>query len=206
MILWINGSFGAGKTTVAHELQRRLPDAFVYDPENVGYFLRKNAPEVCRTEDFQDVPLWREFNYETLKWMEGTYPGVILAPMTINRQQYFDEIIGRLVKDGVPVRHVILWAERETILRRLQIRNLRPRMMWRSVMKKESFAVKAIPRSLAFFASRPGEEKIITDSLTVDQVVEAVAARCGLALKEDRRSGLKRRLDRVGTLLGHIRG
>ena len=43
MILWLNGSFGAGKTTVAHELQRRLPDAFVYDPENVGYFLRKNA-------------------------------------------------------------------------------------------------------------------------------------------------------------------
>lgn len=84
MILWLNGSFGAGKTTVAHELQRRLPDAFVYDPENVGYFLRKNAPEVCRTEDFQDVPLWRDFNYETLKWIAGTYPGVILAPMTLN--------------------------------------------------------------------------------------------------------------------------
>ena len=79
-------------------------------------------------------------------------------------------------------------------------------MMWRSVMKKESFAVKAIPRSLAFFAARPEEEKIDTDCLTVDQVVEAVAARCGLALKEDGRSALKKRLDRVETLLGHIRG
>lgn len=95
MILWLNGSFGAGKTTVAYELQWRLEKAFVYDPENIGYFLRENAPEECRTPDFQDVRLWRDFNYETLKWVAGTYPGVIIAPMTINRQQYFDEIIGR---------------------------------------------------------------------------------------------------------------
>lgn len=199
MILWLNGSFGAGKTTVAHELQRRLPDAFVYDPENVGYFLRKNAPEVCRTEDFQDVPLWRDFNYETLKWIAGTYPGVILVPMTLNRQQYFDEIIGRLVRDGVVVHHVILWAGRETLLKRLGKRSL-------GRLSREEFAVRAIGKSLAFFATRPEGEKILTDDLTVDQVVEAVAARWGLALKEDGRSGLKKRLDRAGTLLGHIRG
>lgn len=124
MILWLNGSFGAGKTTVAHELQKRLERAYVYDPENIGYFLRKNAPEECRTPDFQDVPLWRDFNYETLKWIAGTYPGVIIAPMTLNRGQYFDEIIGRLQKDGVPVCHVILWAGRETLLRRLKKRSL----------------------------------------------------------------------------------
>lgn len=206
MILWLNGSFGAGKTTVAHELQRRLEKAFVYDPENIGYFLRKNAPEECRTPDFQDVPLWRDFNYETLKWIAGTYPGVIIVPMTINRGQYFDEIIGRLKKDGVPVCHVILWASRETILKRLRIRNLRPRMMWRGVMKKESFAVKAIPRSLDFFAARPEEEKIVTDDLTVDQAVEAVAKRCGLPLKEDRRTRLRKSLDRGKVLLEHIRG
>lgn len=199
MILWLNGSFGAGKTTVAHELQRRLPDAFVYDPENVGYFLRKNAPEVCRTEDFQDVPLWRDFNYETLKWIAGTYPGVVIAPMTLNRQQYFDEIIGRLVRDGVVVHHVILWAGRETLLKRLGKRSL-------GRLSREEFAVRAIGKSLAFFASRPEEEKILTDDLTVDQVVEAVAARWGLVLKEDGRSGLKKRLDRLGTMLGHIRG
>lgn len=198
MILWLNGSFGAGKTTVAHELQRRLGDAFVYDPENVGYFLRKNAPEVCRTEDFQDVPLWRAFNYETLKWIAGTYPGVIIAPMTLNRQQYFDEIIGRLVQDGVPVRHIILWAGRETLLKRLRKRSL-------GRLSREEFAVRAIGRSLAFFATRPEEEKVLTDDLTVDQAVEAVAARCGLALKADGRSGLKKRLDRTGTLLGHLR-
>ena len=206
MILWLNGSFGAGKTTVAYELQKRLEKAFVYDPENIGYFLRKNAPEECKTPDFQDIPLWRDFNYETLRWIAGTYPGVVIVPMTINRGQYFDEIIGRLQKDGVPVCHVILWASRKTLLKRLRIRNLRPRMMWRSVMKKESFAVKAIPRSLDFFATRPEEEKIVTDDLTVDQVVEVVAKRCGLPLEEDRRTRLRKGLDRGKVLLEHIRG
>jgi uridine kinase len=31
VIIWINGGFGAGKTTLAEELHRRLPDAVVYD-------------------------------------------------------------------------------------------------------------------------------------------------------------------------------
>lgn len=199
MILWLNGAFGAGKTTVAHELQRRLDDAFVYDPENIGYFLRENAPTVCRTPDYQDVPLWREFNCETLKWMAETYPGVIIAPMTLYRQDYFDQIVGRLQQDGVPVRHVVLWASRETLLRRLKKRSL-------GRLSGEAFGVRAIEKCLTFFATRPAEERIDTDRLSVDQVVETVAARCGLTLREDRRSGLKKGLDRARTLVEHIRG
>jgi hypothetical protein len=39
VIIWINGGFGAGKTTLAKELHRRLPDAVVYDAEDVGLML-----------------------------------------------------------------------------------------------------------------------------------------------------------------------
>lgn len=198
MILWINGSFGAGKTTVAYELERWLEKAFVYDPENIGYFLRKNAPEECKTSDFQDISLWREFNYQTLKWMEETYPGVILAPMTINREPYFDEIVSRLRTEGVEIRHIILSASRETLLKRLKKRSL-------GRLSREEFAVQAIEKSLDFFAFRPEEEKVVTDFLTVDQVVEQVAGRCGLILKEDRRSWMKRYLDRGKVMLEHIR-
>jgi hypothetical protein len=31
MMIWINGAFGAGKTTLAEELHRRLPDALAFD-------------------------------------------------------------------------------------------------------------------------------------------------------------------------------
>ena len=59
MIIWINGGFGAGKTTLAAELHRRLPDAVVYDPEDVGVMLWK---WMRPNDDFQDLPSWRSWS------------------------------------------------------------------------------------------------------------------------------------------------
>ncbi|WP_381789948.1 hypothetical protein [Streptomyces niveus] len=39
MIVRVNGSFGAGKTTLAAEPHKRWPDALLYDPERVGMVL-----------------------------------------------------------------------------------------------------------------------------------------------------------------------
>jgi predicted kinase len=55
MIIWINGGFGAGKTTLAEELHRRLPEAVVYNPEDVGLMLWKWMPP---NGDFQHLPNW----------------------------------------------------------------------------------------------------------------------------------------------------
>ena len=38
-LIWINGAFGSGKTQTAYELNARISDSFVYDPENMGYFI-----------------------------------------------------------------------------------------------------------------------------------------------------------------------
>ena len=64
MIIWLNGAFGAGKTQTAWELRRRMADAYVYDPENAGFFIRKNLPPSLLTGDFQDYPMWRAFNLD----------------------------------------------------------------------------------------------------------------------------------------------
>ena len=205
MLIWINGAFGAGKTTTAYELRRRLPEAYVYDPENIGYFLRRNTPPQCHTPDFQDMPLWRRFNYETLRLIADAYAAPVIVPMTLVSPAYYEEIIGRLRSEGVDVRNMVLCASRETILKRLRARNLRPSMMVGSVMKKESFAVSAIPRCLDFFDNYITEGKLPTDHMTVDEVVEAIAASCGLPLLPESRSALKKTADRLGVLLEHIR-
>ena len=200
MIIWLNGAFGAGKTTVACELECRLTGAYLYDPENIGYFLRKNTPHQCHTLDFQDTPLWRSFNYEALKMIAGNYPGTIIVPMTLVNRTYYEEIIGKLQVDGIEVKHFILYASRETILKRLRMRNL-----GLSILQRESFAVNAIPRCLDFFDQQVTEVKLQTDKMSVDEVVEAVAAQSGLILRPDSRSKVQNIFYRLGILLDHIR-
>ncbi|MEP7025229.1 MAG: hypothetical protein ABJB47_15815 [Actinomycetota bacterium] len=39
MIIWLNGAFGAGKTTTATLLSELVPASRVFDPETVGYML-----------------------------------------------------------------------------------------------------------------------------------------------------------------------
>ena len=55
MILWLNGTFGAGKTTVSKELVRLLPQSRVSDSEEVGQMLRHALGDVP-VGDFQE---WR---------------------------------------------------------------------------------------------------------------------------------------------------
>lgn len=53
MIVWINGPFGVGKTTLATGLEARMPGR-VFDPEKVGFLLRSIIKEPI--DDFQHWP------------------------------------------------------------------------------------------------------------------------------------------------------
>ncbi len=198
MIVWLNGAFGAGKTTVAYELHRRLEHSFVYDPENAGFFLRKNMPPECCTDDFQDMVLWRSFNYYILKEIHTAYGGTVIVPMTLVESAYYEEIVQRLLAEEIPVCHIILCARRETILKRLRKRSL-------GRLSKENFAVEAIDRCLAFFNGPAEGIRIETDGMSVEQIVEKIGEVCGLSLLPDTRSGIGREADRFKTMIQHIR-
>ena len=59
VLIWINGPFGGGKTATSFELQRRLADSVVCDPEHLGFGLHRMLPPRLRT-DFQDLAAWRQ--------------------------------------------------------------------------------------------------------------------------------------------------
>lgn len=195
MIIWLNGAFGAGKTTCAFELRRRLPGSFVYDPENIGYFIRKHVPQPLIKPDFQHYRQWRSFNYDMLKYIADSYEGVIIVPMTVTDRAYYDEMVQRLIDGGVTVKHYILYADRETIVKRLNKR----------LERGETWAKLQIDRCLHAFGQHITEEKIMTDNRSIDSIVEEIAARSGLALAADRRSRLRKWFDRVAVLIKHIR-
>lgn len=194
MIIWINGAFGAGKTQAAYELRRRLPGSFVYDPENVGFFLQKVIPPPVQVNDFQDYPMWRAFNLDILDYCLQRCAGPIIVPMTVTNRRYYDELIGAL-SERTEVRHIILCAKRATLLRRLASRFETPR----------SWAAQQIDRCIkAFDEDIPGC-RIDTGDLNIYQVVEKIASLAGVSLTEDKRSAFRRFFDRIATKCRHIR-
>lgn len=195
MIIWINGAFGAGKTTCAYELHRRITRSFVYDPENIGYFFNDNLPENMRKNDFQDYEQWRLFNYEILKKLSIEYSGTIIVPMTITNEQYYDEIIKRLSDDGIQIKHIILYANRATLIKRLNKR----------LEHGKSWGKQKIDDCITAFNTVICQEKIFTDNMSVDSVVSAIADITGIVLLPDNRSTLRKWFDRIITLLRHIR-
>ncbi|MER5928675.1 NUDIX domain-containing protein [Streptomyces sp. NPDC002054] len=118
MIVWINGAFGAGKTSTARELTGLVPDSVLYDPALIGDALRALLPRKRLDEvtDYQELPSWRRLVVETAAAVFAEVGGVLVVPMTLLRQEYRDEIFGALAARRIPVRHVLL-APAETILR-----------------------------------------------------------------------------------------
>ncbi|NMO96590.1 AAA family ATPase [Paenibacillus lemnae] len=172
MIIWINGAFGAGKSQTANELHRRLPQSFIFDPENAGYYIRSNLPQEIKTPDFQDYAMWRQFNYEMLKHMDTHYNGIIIVPMTIVSPKYFEQIVGRLRSGGCTVHHFALWVSKENLLKRLQKRG----------DSRHSWPAQQIDRCLEGLSQSVFERHLDTNNMTIDEVVENIAAELNLEL------------------------
>jgi gluconate kinase len=137
MIIWLNGAFGSGKTTIANLLQQKFSSSFIYDPENLGDFLLNNLPKSMQKNDFQEYPEWREWNTQLLKKLEKEYTGVIIVPMTINREDYKKEMIDGLGKETTNFYHFWLDVSEKELLRRLSKRE-KHQMLWGTEKIKES--------------------------------------------------------------------
>ncbi|MEV0494381.1 AAA family ATPase [Streptomyces atratus] len=124
MIVWVNGAFGSGKTTLVAELHRRWPEALVYDPEQIGYVLR-DIVEVPKG-NFQHLPLWRRQVASMAIGLVEEYGRPVLAPMTVVDPQYADEIFGALETAGVTVHHFFLEVSADVLEQRLDARVVAP--------------------------------------------------------------------------------
>lgn len=195
MIIWINGAFGSGKTQTSYELHRRIPNSFLFDPENTGYFIRKYLPTEMSKGDFQDHTIWREINYSMLKYIYSEYEGPIIVPMTIVNPQYFNEIIGKLRSDGVIVNHFVLWASKDIVEKRLRSRG----------EGKNSWAAKQIDRCMEGLSNDVFQHRLNTDYMLIETVAETIATMSNIQLRPDDRSRLRKKIDRIITQVKQIR-
>lgn len=175
MIVWINGAFGAGKTTLTEELRARRPDALLFDPEYVGYLLRRFVP--VPTGDFQDLPSWRELVVETVTVLRRHHAGLMLVPMTLVHEEYFEQIVGVLKERGEEVLHVFLDLDAEVLRQRLIDRVLDPGDPQVDQQARE-FGLRAIDRCMAAAARQPAETLMLrSDKLSPAELADAVLER-----------------------------
>lgn len=172
MIIWLNGEVGVGKTLVAYELQRRLSNALLYNPDNIGALLKKQLPAELHLHTLQDFPEWRQWNYQLLRKISRQTTKTVLVPMRLANPKYFDEVVGKLEADGIDVRHYTLTASPAVLKKRLQQRgDLHNQFTLAKMQNHDQTNEITFPKLLA------------TDDLTVSEIADQIAQECSLRIK-----------------------
>lgn len=119
MIVWLNGTFGVGKTTAAAAVDR-WTDWRLFDPEHVGYLLQSNLRDIHH-DDFQDLDPWRTLvpvvAGEILRFTPNP---AMVAVQTVLREEYWRELRAGFDRQGLSVVHVLLDCARPELIRRIE--------------------------------------------------------------------------------------
>ncbi|WP_436736115.1 AAA family ATPase [Streptomyces sp. BBFR102] len=119
MIIWLNGTYGAGKTTTTRELAALLPGSRVFDTESVGALL---GPVLVSEPvgNFQDWPPWRGVVVATAAQVLRYTGGTLLIPQTVLSEEYWAELSAGFAEQDVPVRHVLLHCDPDALTHRIR--------------------------------------------------------------------------------------
>jgi predicted kinase len=168
MVVLLNGAFGVGKTTVARQLVRLLPGSVLFDPELIGFALKRLPAFVPLrgrgTSDYQDLALWRSLTVSVGRICQRVHPTVIV-PMAFSNRAYLTEIRDGLRGRNQRVLHFCLTAPLAVVEARLRGRGAE---QWCFRRAAECCAAHDDP----FFA-----EQIPTEDRTPGEVTEAIADR-----------------------------
>jgi hypothetical protein len=173
VIVFLNGAFGIGKTTVARRLRRALPASVICDPEKVGFVIQRLGRLLPLSgadgDDFQHIPAWRRLTQAHIRACRALRP-IVLVPMAITEPAYLEQLRSGALKIDPDVRHLCLVAPLETVQARLAGRVARSASdaAWQMRRAAECCSAHGHPR----FA-----EQVDTAGATPDEVTDAILAR-----------------------------
>jgi thymidylate kinase len=175
VIVWVNGAFGSGKTSLIEELRPRMPEALVYDPEMVGYLLREIVD--VPTGNFQDLPLWRQQVADLAVRLVEEYRRPVLVPMTLVDPGYLEEIFGALERAGITLHHFFLKVAPDVLARRIDGRNVTPDGDPEREAKVRRWCKAQIGPCTAALDTLPGDTVILDGELPLRELADEVLTR-----------------------------
>jgi thymidylate kinase len=182
VIIFVNGSFGVGKTTVSRLLQARLPHSTVFDPEPIGLGLARLSriwPRKSRTEDFQDLALWRFVSVRGIRLTRWCRQ-IVIVPMAFSNVLYLREFLSDVRRVDVPTFHFCLTAPHGVVRQRLIAREgRRGPTSWQLRRSAECCSAHQAPEF---------EEHIATEGRSPEDVADEIAIRVRRGLTAQTRS------------------
>jgi broad-specificity NMP kinase len=114
-MLWLNGTFGVGKTTTAKSIATMTDRWRVFDAEIVGYMLRAYLDGVD-FNDFQDLSAWRRLVPSVAMEVTSLTGADLLVVQSVLIEGYWSELSHGTKREGLDVFHVVLDCD-ESVLR-----------------------------------------------------------------------------------------
>jgi broad-specificity NMP kinase len=151
VVIWLNGPFGVGKTTVSQHLVQRIAGSRVVDPERIGFVIKRTF---WRGADYQDVGLWRRLTVRQIA--RRSRDGTVIVPMTVVDRAVFDEITS-----GAQV--FALVASRQALEERIATSG-----------EAEAWRRQQLDRCLAAFAGDTLGRRIATDGRSAAEVTDSI--------------------------------
>lgn len=165
----LNGAFGIGKTTAARALVGRVSGAVLFDPEHVGFVLRRiPRPAGRRPADYQDLASWRRLTVRGASLVRHLRPLVVM-PMAFDRTEILGEIRDGLRRCDPDVRHLCLTAPLEVVEGRIARRGDRD--------ARRAWVRRRAAECCAAHAGDAFAERVPTEGRTAEQVVDELVRR-----------------------------
>jgi predicted kinase len=119
VIIWLNGTFGVGKSSTAQRLAAMVPGSRVFDPEAVGQMLRGVLVD-RPVGDFQDWAAWRPLVAASLIEIARMTGQHVVVPQAVLKREYFDQIFAQLRAAELDTFHVVLDAADAVLRNRIE--------------------------------------------------------------------------------------
>ncbi|WP_169813532.1 AAA family ATPase [Nocardia vaccinii] len=117
-VVWLNGTFGCGKSTKAMEFVAAQTEWRLFDTEHVGFMLEAQFPD-RPVDDIQHRPLWRRLVPIVASELAHATGQNLLIVQTVLQHEYWEELAEGIRAQGHSLHHVLIDVDAAALERRI---------------------------------------------------------------------------------------